>query len=223
MLIFKQSRYIALLVGVILVSFSAISLMNPEGTAATGENVIEMGKLKSASHQSVEQLIPQAASVLHRTSHSAEISTPMLYTTAAKPVHTWTRTVSAGWLSPEKLQHKVAAKPASILTKPKVTVVKASPPVAQAPKIAATGTKSVKSSKAVTQQHPPQHCSSPGPSYYPRSSKLKLPGATPYPEKTCICCKNRHGRGRRRTVQGQGGSCQRCSKPAAVSQLSRHY
>ncbi|MEK5034449.1 cell wall hydrolase [Paenibacillus sp. FSL R7-0302] len=155
MLIFKQSRYIALLVGVILVSFSAISLMNPEGTAATGENVIEMGKLKSASHQSVEQLIPQAASVLHRTSHSAEKSTPMLYTTAAKPVHTWTRTVSAGWLSPEKLQRKDAVKPASIVTKPKVTVVKASPPVAQAPKIAATGTKSVKPSKAVTQQHPP--------------------------------------------------------------------
>ncbi|MEK4044823.1 cell wall hydrolase [Paenibacillus sp. FSL H8-0048] len=155
MLIFKQSRYIALLVGVILVSFSAISLMNPEGTAATGENVIEMGKLKSASHQPVEQLIPQAASVLHRTSHSADNSTPMLYTTAAKPVHTWTRTVSAGWISPEKLQHKNAAKPASIVTKPKVTVVKASPPVAQAPKIAATGTKSVKSSKTVTQQHPP--------------------------------------------------------------------
>lgn len=223
MLIFKQSRYIALLVGVILVSFSAISLMNPEGSAATGENVIEMGKLNSASHQSVEQLIPQAASVLHRTSHSTEMMiTPMLYTTAAKPAHTWTRTVSAGWLSPEKLQLKDAAKKTSIPAKPKVTVVKASPPAAPAPKIAATGTKSVKPGKAVTQQHPPQHCSSPGPSYYPRSSKLKLPGATPYPEKTCICCKNRHGRGRRRTVQGQGGSCQRCSKPAAVSQFSRH-
>lgn len=155
MLIFKQSRYIALLVGVILVSFSAISLMNPEGSAATGENVIEMGKLNSASHQSVEQLIPQAASVLHRTSHSAAIHTPMLYTTAAKPVHTWTRIVSAGWLSPEKLQRKDAPKPASILTKPKVTVVKASPPVAQALKIAATGTKSVNVNKAVTQQHPP--------------------------------------------------------------------
>ncbi|WP_405107662.1 cell wall hydrolase [Paenibacillus sp. FSL K6-1217] len=156
MLIFKQSRYIALLVGVILVSFSAISLMNPEGSAATGENVIEMGKLNSASHQSVEQLIPQAASVLHRTSHSTEMMiTPMLYTTAAKPAHTWTRTVSAGWLSPEKLQLKDAAKKTSIPAKPKVTVVKASPPAAPAPKIAATGTKSVKPGKAVTQQHPP--------------------------------------------------------------------
>jgi N-acetylmuramoyl-L-alanine amidase len=155
MLIFKQSRYIALLVGVILVSFSAISLMNPAGSAATGENMIEMGKLKSASHQSVERLVPQAALVLHRTSPSASTITPMLYTTAAKPAHTWTRTVHAGWLSPEKLQRKDAAQKTAIPPKPKVTVVKASPPAAQVPKIAATGTTSVIPSKAVTQYHPP--------------------------------------------------------------------
>lgn len=82
MLIFKQSRCIALLVSVILVSFSAISLMNPEGSAATGENAIEMGKLKSAGHESLEPSVPKAASVVYRTSPSSSTMIPMLYTTS---------------------------------------------------------------------------------------------------------------------------------------------
>ncbi|MEI2395128.1 cell wall hydrolase [Paenibacillus phytohabitans] len=157
MLIFKQSRCIALLVSVILVSFSAISLMNPEGSAATGENVIEMGKLKSAGDESLEPSVPKAASAVYRTSPSSSTMIPMLYTTAAEPVHTWARMVSAGWLSPEKLQRQEAAKTGAVQPKPKakVTVVKATPSAAQALKKAAKGTTSVNKVKAATQQHPP--------------------------------------------------------------------
>lgn len=158
MLIFKQSRYIALLVGVILVSFSAISLLSPGGSAATGDNAIQMDKLNSASHTSVERLMSGAATALHRTSPSASTITPLLYSAAAKPVHAWTSTLHAGWLSPEKLQRTDAAKPAAIQPKPKPkpAVVKASPPAqATALKPAAKGTTSAKASQAVTQQHPP--------------------------------------------------------------------
>lgn len=162
MLIFKQSRYIALLVGVILVSFSAISLMNPDGSAATGQNGIQMDKLNSASHKSVELLVPAAASVLHRTSPSASTSitiTPMLYSAAAKPVHEWTRKLQAGWLSPEKLERTGAAKPAAAVQpkdKPKPAAVSIAPKVqAKAPKPAAKGTASANAKQAVTQKHPP--------------------------------------------------------------------
>ncbi|AIQ56492.1 cell wall hydrolase [Paenibacillus borealis] len=155
MLIFKQSRCIALLVSVILVSFSAISLMNPEGSAATGENVIEMGKLKSVSHTAAEAIVPGTKSAIHRTSASSSTIIPMLYTTAAEPVHTWARMVSAGWLSPEKLQRQNAVKKGTAEPKAKVTVVKATPSAAQALKKAAKGTTSVNKVKAATQQHPP--------------------------------------------------------------------
>lgn len=155
MSIFKQSRCIALLVSVILVSFSAISLMNPEGSAAPGENAIEMGKLKSASHESAEPRVPKAASAMYRTSTSSSTMTPMLYTTATEPVHTWARMVSAGWLSPEKLQRQDAAKTGAVQPAAKVTVVKATPSAAQALKKAAKGTASVNKVKAATQQHPP--------------------------------------------------------------------
>ncbi|WNS41249.1 cell wall hydrolase [Paenibacillus sp. MMS20-IR301] len=153
MVIYKQSRCIALLVGVILVSFSAISLMSPEG-AATGENVIEMDKLKSASQKYAEPFLPEAGSALHRTSASSRTITPMLYTTATAPVHTWASMANAGWLSPEKLQRPEPAQKAEAV-QPKVAVVKASPSAAQALKKAATGTASIKTSKQATQQHPP--------------------------------------------------------------------
>ncbi|WP_340021597.1 cell wall hydrolase [Paenibacillus sp. FSL K6-1096] len=160
MLIFKQSRYIALLVGVILVSFSAISLMNPDGSAATGQKGIQMDKLNSASHTSVELLVPGAASVLHRTSSSASTITPLLYSAAAKPVHAWTRELSAGWLSPEKLERTAPAKPAAVQpkAKPKPAAVSITSPVqakAKASKQAAKGTTSANAKQAVTQQHPP--------------------------------------------------------------------
>jgi N-acetylmuramoyl-L-alanine amidase len=164
MAIFKQSRCIALLVGVILVSFSAISLLNPEGSSA-GENVIEMGKLKSVSHKATEALVPDTGSALYRTSVSTSILKPMLYTTAAESVHTWANMISAGWLSPEKLQRQEAANTGTVQPKAKAVVVKASPPAAQTLKEAAKGTTSVNKVKAATQQHPPQHCSSLGPSY----------------------------------------------------------
>lgn len=162
MLIFKQSRYIALLVGVILVSFSAISLLSPGGSAATGDHVIQMDRLNSASHTSVERLLPGASTVLHRTSSSASTSstiTPLLYSVAAKPVHDWTRKLNAGWISPAKLERTSAAQPAAVQpkAKPKPAVVKATPPPVQAkaPEQAAKGTTSVKAKQAVTQQHPP--------------------------------------------------------------------
>ncbi|WP_410513718.1 cell wall hydrolase [Paenibacillus sp. BR2-3] len=48
MLIFKQSRCIALLVGVILVCFSAISLLYPGGITEGGQNRMQMVKLQSS-------------------------------------------------------------------------------------------------------------------------------------------------------------------------------
>lgn len=156
MVIFKQSRCIALLVGVILVSFSAISLLNPG--SATGENVIQMDKLKSASYQPAEPLVHKAVSVLYRTSASTPAMKPMLYTTATEPVHTWARMVDAGWLSPEKLQRQDAA--AKTVAKPKVAVVKAAakavPSAVPALKKAAKGTTAVTKSKTATLQHPPK-------------------------------------------------------------------
>jgi N-acetylmuramoyl-L-alanine amidase len=154
MVLFKQNRCIALLVGVILVCFSAISLMNPEG-AAKGENVIEMQKMQSASHTGEAAPIPDAAPSSYRISSTMHTIKPMLYTTAAEPVHTWTRMVSAGWLSPEKLQRQGAAKTGIVQAQAKAVVVKASPPVAQALKKAATGNTSVNKGTTATQLHPP--------------------------------------------------------------------
>ncbi|KAI7261157.1 hypothetical protein KC345_g9867 [Hortaea werneckii] len=114
-----------------------------------------MDKLQSTSHKAAVTLVPYAASSLNRISSTVDTIKPMLYTTAAEQVHIWTRMVSAGWLSPDKLQRQDAAKTGIVQPKAKAVVVTASPSAAQALKKAATGTTVVKQSKAATQQHPP--------------------------------------------------------------------
>lgn len=70
MLIFKQSRCIALLVGVILVCFSSISLLHPGGISEGKQSTRQMAKLQSAA--SVPWKLETAAFQLHASWKQAE-------------------------------------------------------------------------------------------------------------------------------------------------------
>ncbi|MNC30015.1 Spore cortex-lytic enzyme precursor [compost metagenome] len=152
MVIFKQNRCIALLVGVILVCFSAISLMGSEG-AAKGKNTVQMNHLQSDAGASAWTSASQAKATLLRTKST---SVPMLYTTAAYLVQTQKIRQTAEWTSLDKLKPQGAAVKTDILRQ-KAAVVKSTPPLAQqAPKTAvAKGSQTVNAKKTAIQQHPP--------------------------------------------------------------------
>ncbi|QSF45845.1 cell wall hydrolase [Paenibacillus tianjinensis] len=148
--IFKQNRCIALLVGVILVCFSAISLLSP-GKINEGQNTLKMDKFGGSGHASAAALLPQTAVTPERIKGTAK---PMLFTTAAIPGHVWNGKQTVDWFTPAKLKLKAAAgtQPA----KPRTVVVKVSPEAQQALKQAAVkGSQSVTKVKTASQQHPP--------------------------------------------------------------------
>lgn len=149
--IFKQNRCIALLVGVILVCFSAISLLSPGG-ASEEQNTLKLDKLSGAGYASAAALLPRQAIPLVRTNGTTK---PMLYTTAANSLHIWSARQPAGWLTPDKLKPKTAAGTEPI--QPKTAVVEV-PPAAQQQALkqaAVKGTQTVNKVNTASQQHPP--------------------------------------------------------------------
>ncbi|AIQ67198.1 cell wall hydrolase [Paenibacillus graminis] len=152
MVIFKQNRCIALLVGVILVCFSAISLMGLVGPAK-GKDTVQMNQLQSNAHPSDRISSSQALTALLRTKSS---SGPMLYTTAAYLVQTQKIRHAAEWSSLDILKPQGAAAKTDILRQ-KAAVVKSTPPMAQqaAKTAAAKGSQTVLTKKTAIQQHPP--------------------------------------------------------------------
>ncbi|MBW4081397.1 cell wall hydrolase [Paenibacillus sp. S150] len=149
MVIFKQNRCIALLVGVILVCFSAISLMSSEG-AAKGKNTVQWNDPQPKGQAAAST---QTSTILLRTNSTSK---PMLYTTAANLVQIQKLRQTVEWISPKKLKLPSAAVKTDILRQ-KAAVVKTTPPVAQqAPKkAAAKGSQTVNTKNTAIQQHPP--------------------------------------------------------------------
>lgn len=148
--IFKQNRCIALLVGVILVCFSAISLFSP-GVITDGQNTQQLDKLAGAGHAAAAALPVQQSSASERTSR---ISAPIFYTSAASLGQVWQDKPKAEWFDPDKLKPKQAAAKPTV--QPKATLMKATPAVQTALKqAAAKGNQTVNKVKTASQQNPP--------------------------------------------------------------------
>lgn len=104
MLIFKQNRCIALLVGVILVCFSAISLMQPNQVAEGKIDNVQMDKLQSTSRASVISYL-QEDSISSKTRGTTKVSqTNKLYNTVNLFSSTWKPKQNVEWLSKNKIK-----------------------------------------------------------------------------------------------------------------------
>lgn len=153
MVIFKQNRCIALLVGVILVCFSAISLMNPE-EAAEGQHSVQMDKLSGTGHASAAAA-PQVAAPAAKKIDGSTMG-PILYTTAADLGHAWKSNQTLQWFSPDKLKSQVPAKKTETVQIEAAVVQKPPAKVQQTKGQAANkGSQTVKQAKAESKQQPP--------------------------------------------------------------------
>jgi len=164
MLIFKQSRCIALLVGVILVCFSAISLLHPGGVAEGGQNRMQMVKLQSPGlSAALPVILEQAAD--HKRTGSTEIPKQAAAVAQLNPM--WKSEGETAYLNIMDLIDK--SKPVPSETPAKAAPAASPPAVKKAqPKTAAAGTtdtatktgtaiKGSQTAKKVTasQQYPP--------------------------------------------------------------------
>ncbi|MEK5252769.1 cell wall hydrolase [Paenibacillus sp. FSL F4-0125] len=140
MLIFKQNRYIALLVGVILVCFSAISLMQPNQVAEGKIDSVQMDKLQSTSRASVISYL-QEESKASKTRGTNKVSqTNKLYNTVNLFSSAWKPEQGVEWLSKNKIKLQNTSQ-ASIV-RVKADVVQSSPTAQKATQLAETATKS---------------------------------------------------------------------------------
>lgn len=140
MLIFKQNRYIALLVGVILVCFSAISLMQPNQVAEGKIDSVQMDKLQSTSRASVISYL-QEESTASKTRGTNKVSqTNKLYNTVNLFSSAWKPEQGVEWLSKNKIKLQNTSQ-ASIV-RVKADVVQSSPTAQKATQLAETATKS---------------------------------------------------------------------------------
>ncbi|UQZ35070.1 cell wall hydrolase [Paenibacillus sp. PK3_47] len=153
MVIFRQNRCIALLVSVILVCFSAISLMNTEG-AAEGEHSIPLDKLSGNGHASAAPALLKTAPV-SKTTDSTKLK-PLLYTAAADPGLAFKGEQTLELISLDKLKSQIPAKKTEA-PKIKAAVVQKPPVVVQQAKgqAANQGSQTVKQAKAESKQQPP--------------------------------------------------------------------
>ncbi|WP_042197956.1 cell wall hydrolase [Paenibacillus camerounensis] len=150
--IFKQNRCIALLVGVILVCFSAISLFSP-GAITEGQNTQQLDTLGGAGYAAAAALTDQQSPTAERTSRIVT-STPVFYTSAAGLSHIWQDKHKAGWFGPDKL--KLAKTAVKQPEQPKATLMKAPPAVQTTLKqAAAKGNQTVKKVSTASQHNPP--------------------------------------------------------------------
>jgi N-acetylmuramoyl-L-alanine amidase len=140
MLIFKQNRYIALLVGVILVSFSAISLMQPNQVAEGKIDSVQMDKLQSTSRASVVSYL-QEESIASKTRGTNKVSqTNKLHNTVNLFSSAWKPEQNVGWLSKNKIKPQNTLQ-ASIV-RVKADVVQSNPAAQKATQVADTAKKS---------------------------------------------------------------------------------
>lgn len=117
MLIFKQNRYIALLVGVILVCFSAISLMQPNQVAEGKIDSVQMDKLQSTSRASVISYL-QEESIASKTRGTNKVSqTNKLYNTVNLLSSTWKPAQNVEWLSKNKIKPQNTAQASIVRVK----------------------------------------------------------------------------------------------------------
>jgi N-acetylmuramoyl-L-alanine amidase len=140
MLIFKQNRYIALLVGVILVSFSAISLMQPNQVAEGKIDSVQMDKLQSTSRASVVSYL-QEESIASKTRGTNKVSqTNKLHNTVNLFSSAWKPEQNVGWLIKNKIKPQNTLQ-ASIV-RVKADVVQSNPAAQKATQMADTAKKS---------------------------------------------------------------------------------
>lgn len=140
MIIFKQNRYIALLVGVILVCFSAISLYQTEEVAEGKMDNVQMNKLQSTSRASVLTLL-QNESKSSKTRGSTEVThTNKLYNSVSLLSSTWESEKSVEWLSENIIKPQNTSNDSIIRVK--ADVVQSKPAAQKTTQAAVTATKS---------------------------------------------------------------------------------
>lgn len=154
MLIFKQNRCIALLVGVILVCFSAISLLHPGQVTEGKLQKVQLVKLQSAGRASVLALVPHVASSsgtkINSTVHSSLTNIAVHLSPAWKPEQ------RTEWVSRNQLAQATTAQPASVHVKAAVITTSLAAQKVQKQTAIATKVKQAVVKKAViTQQYPP--------------------------------------------------------------------
>lgn len=139
MLIFKQNRCIALLVGVILVCFSAISLMQPNQVAEGKIDSVQMDKLQSTSRASVISYL-QEESISSKTRGTTKVSqTNKLYNAANLFSSTWKPEQNVEWLSKNKIKSQNTSQASIVRVKADAAQ---SNPAAQKAQMADTAKKS---------------------------------------------------------------------------------
>ncbi|KAA1183372.1 cell wall hydrolase [Paenibacillus sp. FSL E2-8871] len=147
MLIFKQNRCIALLVGVILVCFSAISLMQPNQVAEGKIDNLQMDKLQSTSRASVINYL-QEESKSSKTRGTTKVSqTNKLYSTVNLFSSTWKPEQSVEWLSKNKIKPQNTSQASIVRVKADVAQSNSAAQKATAKKSAQTVVKTVSASQ----------------------------------------------------------------------------
>ncbi|MEK4344167.1 cell wall hydrolase [Paenibacillus sp. FSL P4-0184] len=147
MLIFKQNRCIALLVGVILVCFSAISLMQPNQVAEGKIDSLQMDKLQSTSRASVINYL-QEESKSSKTRGTTKVSqTNKLYSTVNLFSSTWKPEQSVEWLSKNKIKSQNTSQASIVRVKADVAQSNSAAQKATAKKSAQTVVKTVSASQ----------------------------------------------------------------------------
>ncbi|AWV32003.1 cell wall hydrolase [Paenibacillus sp. FSL R7-0048] len=162
MLIFKQNRYIALLVGVILVCFSAISLLQPEQVAEGKMDRVQMDKLQSTSRASVLSLLQDES----KSSITSSITRGITEVTQANKLNNtfsllssaWKPAKGVEWLSVKKLKQKNTKNTSNVsIIRVKADVVQSKPAAQKASQLAETATKSSQATAktvSASQKHP---------------------------------------------------------------------
>jgi N-acetylmuramoyl-L-alanine amidase len=147
MLIFKQNRCIALLVSVILVCFSAISLMQPNQVAEGKIDSVQMDKLQSTSRASVISYL-QEESISSKTRGTTKVSqTNKLYNAVNLFSSTWKPEQSVEWLSKNKIKPQNTSQASIVRVKADVAQSNSAAQKATAKKSAQTVVKTVSASQ----------------------------------------------------------------------------
>lgn len=141
MVFFKQNRYIALLLGVILVCFSAISLLQTEQVSEAEEHDRQMPELQSTSRASVLSLVHD------RSTKVTKVTDKLLYSVSSLSP-TWT----TKWLDINTTKQQSPSQ--TSIVRVKSDVVTAAHKTTQA-ETATKGSQTVVKTVATSQQHPP--------------------------------------------------------------------
>ncbi|NUU63523.1 cell wall hydrolase [Paenibacillus agri] len=160
MVIYKQNRYIALLIGVILVSFSAINLLHPEPTTE-GKLTKVQGKLSAPPVTSALELAPKTTDSNHTRIQIQSTIHPVISSAVIQPKPEWSLQQKAEWLNRQTIAAADTVKTAVVkeaAVKTKAAAVPVTPAVQHTLQKTATASKGSQTEAkkvAATQQHPP--------------------------------------------------------------------